>query len=294
MIRLSSLVAVPAALALTVFPTYAQSRGTRAVIDATNARYVAAFNKGDVAGFAKVYAPDATVLAPNMAAIHGQPAIADFWQGAWKSGVRNVRLTTTELYVDGSEATEVGTALLDVQSPDGKVIATDHGKYIVLWKRNAKGEWRWFRDIWNSDLPPAPVAGADGGAGNGGASRAAPGDSVWVVLNFVKPDQRAAFEEFTRIFWGAGLKSSDPATRKVFAQTRVLYPTKADPDGNYTYVYVMDPAVSGGNYSEPDLAHALLPAAEADRILGLLRASTTREQQGFYLTEATRAALGMP
>lgn len=38
----------------------------RAAIEAANARYIDMFNKGDVAGFAKVYDDDAAVLAPNM------------------------------------------------------------------------------------------------------------------------------------------------------------------------------------------------------------------------------------
>jgi hypothetical protein len=88
--------------------------------------------------------------------------------------------------------------------------------------------------------------------------------------------------------------TSVPAHRIVFAKTRVLYPTKADSDGNYTYVHIMDPAVSGANYSEEDLARQLLPAAEAQRVIALMHAAYAREQQGFFTTAATRAALGMP
>lgn len=274
----------------------AQSKAARAAITAANTRATAAFNRGDVAAFATIYATDATLLPPNMAAIQGRPAISSFWQGAYGSGVRNVRLTTTELHVNGNEATEVGTAMLDVQSPQGTVAATDRGKYIVFWKRTPKGEWQWFRDIWNSDLPPmmpAPAT-ATNASSAGTPARAMPGDSVWVVLNAIKPAERAHFEEFLRVFWGAGLKASDAATRTVFARTRVLYPTKADADGNFTYVYLMDPPVSGGNYSEEDLARQLLPAAEAQRIIGLLHGAYAREQQSFFVTEGTRAALGMP
>ena len=73
--------------------------------------------------------------------------------------MRNVRLTTGELSTHGNEASEVGSYEIDMQAPDGTV-AHDHGKYIVLWKRDAKGQWKWHRDIYNSDLPatPAPPA----------------------------------------------------------------------------------------------------------------------------------------
>lgn len=143
----------------------AQARGTasagtsrvRAALEATNTRYVNMLNKGDVAGFARVYDADAAVLAPNMETMNGQPAIAKWWQGGWDAGVRDARLATVEVFPHGNEATEIGRYEIDVPMPGGGV-TRDHGKYMVLWKRNAKGEWKWHRDIWNSDVaPPAPA-----------------------------------------------------------------------------------------------------------------------------------------
>lgn len=136
---------------------HAQTRATAAVrraIDSVNAQVVRAFNAGDVATFSKVYASDATVLPANRAPIHGQAAIAEWWQGGWKMGIRNVKLTTDELEVHGNSASEVGRYEFDVQPTSGAA-SHDRGKYIVLWKRNAKGQWQWHRDIFNSDLPAA-------------------------------------------------------------------------------------------------------------------------------------------
>lgn len=164
------------ALALTVTsaagPLAAQGRpGTnaRSEIEAVNRRYVAAYNAGDVAAFARVYAPDATLMPTNSAPIQGQPAIREFWQGGWKMGLRNVKLTTTELDVRGNTAAEVGQYQLDVQGGNGAV-THDHGKYIVLWKRNPQGQWQWYRDIFNTDVAAAPASPAGASvvqAGNG-------------------------------------------------------------------------------------------------------------------------------
>lgn len=129
----------------------------RSAIEAANARFTDSFNKGDVAAAASIYDADATLLPPNLAAISGQPAIADYWQGGWKAGVRNVKLATTEVSTHGNEASEVGTYEMEVQSPDGAVVGHDHGKYIVLWKRDANGQWKWHRDIYNSDVPVKPA-----------------------------------------------------------------------------------------------------------------------------------------
>jgi len=130
----------------------------RSAIEAADARFTKSFNKGDVAAAASIYDADATLLPPNLAAINGQPAIADYWQGGWKAGVRNVKLTTTEVSTHGDEASEVGTYEMEIQSADGTVAARDHGKYIVLWKRDAKGQWKWHRDIYNSDVPAKPAS----------------------------------------------------------------------------------------------------------------------------------------
>lgn len=130
----------------------------RSAIEAADARFTESFNKGDVAAAASIYDADATLLPPNMAAITGQPAIADYWQGGWKAGVRNVKLTTMEVSTHGDDASEVGTYEFEVQSPDGTIAAHDHGKYIVLWKRDANGQWKWHRDIYNSDVPAKPAS----------------------------------------------------------------------------------------------------------------------------------------
>lgn len=149
-------------LAALSLPVGAQRHAAKArrAIDAANTEFVALFNKGDVAAFAKVYTPDAALMPSNSPAIRGRPAIDQFWQGGYKAGIRNVHLTTVELDVHGTSATEVGSYEFDIQPANGATMH-DRGKYIVLWQRNEKGEWKWHRDIFNSDMPvpgaPAPA-----------------------------------------------------------------------------------------------------------------------------------------
>src|SRR5947208_9630076 len=58
----------------------------RTQIESANKRFVSLFNKGDVDGFAKVYATDAIILPPNAEAIRGRPAITKYWRGGWDAG----------------------------------------------------------------------------------------------------------------------------------------------------------------------------------------------------------------
>ncbi|GAC1514190.1 MAG: hypothetical protein NVS1B4_01270 [Gemmatimonadaceae bacterium] len=128
----------------------------RAAIDAANTQAVEAYNRGDVTSFVQVYADDAWVMPANMPAQKGRPAITEYWQGGWKMGVRNVKLKTLELRGRGDMAYEVGSYELDVQPQEGAspgaVTAHDRGKYIVIWKRSATGQWQWYRDCFNTDV----------------------------------------------------------------------------------------------------------------------------------------------
>ena len=157
MIQLSVLSSIVLPLAIAGAQAKQQSSNgasvsARTAVDAANKRFVDLFNKGDVAAAAKVYASDAMVLPPNGKPISGQSAISEFWQGGYKSGIRNVALTTTEFAQHGSYAHELGTYSLEIRGADGNVVARDNGKYMVLWKRSAGGEWQWYRDIYNSSV----------------------------------------------------------------------------------------------------------------------------------------------
>jgi hypothetical protein len=84
--------------------------------------------------------------------------------------------------------------------------------------------------------------------------RAKNGDTVWVLINHVKADKRQQFEQFVhQIFWDSSSKLS-AADQQVFRQTRVLHPTAPEKDGTYSYIFLMDPYIPGGNYD----IHALL------------------------------------
>ena len=136
-----------------VAPLAAQGSAA-AQIGAVNARFMATFNRGDGAGVAQVYATDAMLMPPNGPAVTGRAGISGSWAGATKNGVRNLKLVTTELQTYGDMADEVGTWSLDIKPQSGAMMH-DHGKFIVIWKRDPKAGWQLYRDIWNSDVTTA-------------------------------------------------------------------------------------------------------------------------------------------
>jgi ketosteroid isomerase-like protein len=122
----------------------------RQAIDNANAGFAAAINQGDVAAAMTVYTDDAKLLPPNYPAVTGRANIQAFWEGAAQAlGIKHVSMNTLEVEFIGDTAIEHGEYTLDLAS------GQDKGKFIVVWKRQTDGSWKWHIDIFNSDLPAA-------------------------------------------------------------------------------------------------------------------------------------------
>lgn len=257
-------------------PAQAQRKDARTEIPAINARLVAAYNAGHPETMAQGYAPDAVVMPPNGAAMRGASAIADWWNGGWKAGLRNLSLKTTEVYVEGNLATETGTYSLDMPMTEGGAPVHDTGKYMVLWKRSPTAGWQLFRDIFNSDVSMGQMAGgmkddmkhdmADMKHDMAGMS-----DSVMVVINPIKADRRADYEQWVKEFWNAAMKSSDPSMKRRVMGAHVITPGAANPDGTWTYVIMMHPYYPGEDYMISSLTPKLVAPSDTARLNGLLR-----------------------
>ena len=98
---------------------------------------------------AALYTPGGQLLPVQNDFVTGTQAIAEFWQGAFDAGIKGAALETVEMESHGNTAHEVGTyRLLDA---DGK--ALDHGKYLVIWKKEGSS-WKLHRDIWTTSIAP--------------------------------------------------------------------------------------------------------------------------------------------
>lgn len=126
----------------------------RSTIEAEGKRFTVALKQGDAAAIAAMYATDAMALPPNGEVVQGRAAIQKIWQEAIDGGMRDLSFTVMEVERKGDVVYEVGKYSV---KDGGKEV--DAGKYIVIWKRE-KGEWRLFRDIWNSSMPVPSAAAA--------------------------------------------------------------------------------------------------------------------------------------
>ena len=65
-------------------------------------------------------------------------------------GVKSFTLNAGDITGNADQVVETGTW----EMGDGSK-TIDKGKYIVVWKKE-NGNWKLWRDIWNSDNPPPP------------------------------------------------------------------------------------------------------------------------------------------
>jgi hypothetical protein len=82
---------------------------------------------------------------------------------------------------------------------------------------------------------------------------ALPGDTIGVVINYVKADKREQFERFLYKIFLPGINKLDPSYQKVSRQTRILHPVAPEQDGSYAYFFIMDPYLSYADYNIANL-----------------------------------------
>ena len=112
------------------------------------------------------------------------------------------------------------------------------------------------------------------------------GDTVWVVVNYVKPDKKEQFEKFVHeILWPPHTKLSE-TEKRMFRQTRVLHGAAPQEDGTYTYIFMMDPVISGANYSIEDILRKIYPEAKAAEYFKLYEESLARDYHMYTLVQS--------
>ena len=103
--------------------------------------------RGDSNALAAHYISDALVMPPNSEPIKGTD-IVGFWGGAIRMGLKDLKLTTTDIAGDGNLVVETGN--YEMFGAENKSL--DKGKYVVVWKKD-NGNWKIYRDMISSNLP---------------------------------------------------------------------------------------------------------------------------------------------
>ena len=226
---LTIMLMVPALLQTGCSTSEKQFSTLRSSIENINSSIEEAFKSGNIENLSEFYTSDAQLMFPGAPAITGVDQIMAYWQGAVNAGVSNVRLQTTDVSGSANEVIEYGAYTIFA----GDNITVDKGKYIVIWKKEGE-KLKVFRDISNSDNPP-PIA------------RAVENDTIMIIHNYIRADKVEDFKKFNIDILFPVSRKDNPS---VSITGRMLEPLRANEDGTYTFIYLMDPAVTTpGAYS---------------------------------------------
>jgi ketosteroid isomerase-like protein len=118
----------------------------KAVAEEVSAAWTRAFDAGDPAGLATLYAEDAHSFPPGSPAISGRGAIEAYWRDDIGSGGVTTKLTPDHSVAQGDLLHVAGT--YDVVGTDGVSLAK--GQYDQLWTR-LDNAWKVEHEIWRSD-----------------------------------------------------------------------------------------------------------------------------------------------
>jgi ketosteroid isomerase-like protein len=141
-------------------PAPVDTKAAEDAVRAADAAQLKAAQALDVAGVVAEYSDDAVVLPPNAPVATDKASITKQWTSMLVPGAQATWAPTkVESSASGEMVYTQGTYSVTMKGPDGKP-ASDSGKYLAVWKKQADGSWKNVEDMWNSDLPavaPAPA-----------------------------------------------------------------------------------------------------------------------------------------
>jgi uncharacterized protein (TIGR02246 family) len=125
-------------------------------IQAREREWSAAFKAGDAGAIANLYTEDGSSIQPAGDSWRGRAAIT---QGM-KTQLDTINVTTREDITDeviptGDYLVEVGHYSMAGTTKQGNKPVTTAGRYMVLWRKDADGQWRLHRDI-GAEAPKVP------------------------------------------------------------------------------------------------------------------------------------------
>lgn len=124
---------------------------SKSVIEVREKQWLDAFNSGDAAGVAAIYAQNARVMPPNADLLEGRGTIQGFFKEFIQTGAK-LSFELLTVHESQSVCAAVGRYTMDIPGAP-----QDHGKYIEVWTLQGNGSWEIADDIFNSSVP-APQA----------------------------------------------------------------------------------------------------------------------------------------
>ena len=104
-----------------------------------------------------------------------------------------------------------------------------------------------------------------------------------VEFIFAEAERRADFEHFVQDILAPAVMRLNP---EIHMRVRTLYPTKADNDGSYPYIFLMDPVVPGQDYTIFQLLRTVYAPEQAEAYLQIFVESIATPQSSYECVQS--------
>jgi uncharacterized protein (TIGR02246 family) len=129
-----------------------------AAVGALREAWRTAFNAGDAAALTALYTDDAVIMNPGEATITGLAAIQAHYDDLFSRIDAEAQIHPEATDVDGSLGFDSGTFTNTATLKPGGEAVSEEGRYVVILRKQADGQWKVSREIGNRPTAPAPPA----------------------------------------------------------------------------------------------------------------------------------------
>ena len=127
----------------------AKAENIRAIMEADNARWLAAYNTNTPAAFPAMYTTDAVVLPPGAQPVNGRQAIGKFWEDRLKPGNRKDHtFEIVSIRQDGQYTYQEARWTLDIIKKTGEPTKIS-GNTVRIFEHQPNGDWLTKLHIFN-------------------------------------------------------------------------------------------------------------------------------------------------
>ena len=142
-------------LATNTGPVVADEAADIAAIGEVWVQFRTALNSGDIDAMISLWMDDGIQLPPGSLPVIGKENIRAVAEGPLEHYVRDVSLIRDEeTQIMGDWAYSWGYYKASLTPRNGGEPHLVDGKYLTIFRRQADGSWKIYRDIFNSNVPP--------------------------------------------------------------------------------------------------------------------------------------------
>lgn len=136
-----------------------------AALNAAREGFMKAYEAGDAEAIGNLYTKDAISESNNQPSLKGRDAIVASLKGMFEQVTVKTVLTAEDTKTLGGVGVDTGRYAVTVTPKAGATPYTNEGRYMVVYVKDADGQWRVWRDMDNAIGTPRPAPEADPAAG---------------------------------------------------------------------------------------------------------------------------------